>query len=85
MDMRALRARMGSSYKQASSEVRQLQKSLLENSSEEEIWKPIAGWEGLYEVSNHGRIRGKKLLRSYLNRTRFGYCRVWGRRRAEDR
>lgn len=23
----------------------------------EEIWKPIVGWEGLYEASTHGRIR----------------------------
>ena len=24
---------------------------------EEEIWKPVVGWEGLYEVSNMGRVR----------------------------
>ena len=24
---------------------------------DEEIWKPIIGWEGLYEVSDHGRVR----------------------------
>jgi hypothetical protein len=23
----------------------------------EEIWRPVRGWEGLYEVSNHGRVR----------------------------
>jgi len=23
-----------------------------------EIWRPIRGFEGLYEVSNHGRVRG---------------------------
>lgn len=22
-----------------------------------EIWRPIAGWEGVYEVSDHGRVR----------------------------
>jgi hypothetical protein len=22
-----------------------------------ELWEPIAGWEGLYEVSTHGRVR----------------------------
>lgn len=22
-----------------------------------EMWKPVVGWEGLYEVSNHGRVR----------------------------
>lgn len=25
--------------------------------AEEEVWKPIAGYEGLYEVSNQGRVR----------------------------
>ena len=25
--------------------------------SENEIWKPVVGYEGLYEVSNYGRIR----------------------------
>ena len=25
--------------------------------TEEEVWKPIAGYEGLYEVSNQGRVR----------------------------
>ena len=24
-----------------------------------EIWKPIPGYEGIYDASNHGRIRGK--------------------------
>lgn len=24
---------------------------------DEEIWKPIKGWEGLYEISSHGRVR----------------------------
>jgi hypothetical protein len=23
----------------------------------EEIWKPIDGWEGLYEISNYGRVK----------------------------
>ena len=26
----------------------------------EEVWKPIVGWEGLYDVSNLGRIRNAK-------------------------
>lgn len=30
-----------------------------------EIWKPIKGYEGLYEVSNYGRI--KRLTRVYYN------------------
>jgi len=25
--------------------------------NEQEIWKPIEGWEGLYEVSNFGRVK----------------------------
>lgn len=29
-------------------------------SQEEEIWKEIKDWEGLYEVSNHGRVRNMK-------------------------
>jgi hypothetical protein len=23
----------------------------------QELWKPIVGWEGIYEVSNHGRVK----------------------------
>jgi hypothetical protein len=23
----------------------------------QEVWKPVAGYEGVYEVSNHGRVR----------------------------
>ena len=30
----------------------------------EEVWKPIKGYEGLYEVSNYGRIRS---LDRYVN------------------
>lgn len=29
----------------------------MKNSSEHEIWKPVVGYEGLYEVSNLGRVR----------------------------
>jgi hypothetical protein len=29
-----------------------------EDLHEEEIWKPVVGWEGFYEVSNMGRVRG---------------------------
>ena len=28
------------------------------NSRDKEIWKPVAGYKGLYEVSNLGRVRG---------------------------
>lgn len=31
---------------------------------EEEIWKPIAGYEGKYEVSNMGRVRNLNYQRS---------------------
>jgi hypothetical protein len=31
----------------------------------EEIWKPIEGYEGLYEVSNLGRIRRRKFVNMY--------------------
>lgn len=33
--------------------------------SEKEIWKPIEGFEGIYEVSNSGRVRS---WRKYLNK-----------------
>ena len=32
---------------------------------EEEIWKPVVGYEGLYEVSNLGRM--KRLAREYVD------------------
>lgn len=35
-----------------------------------EIWKDVAGWEGLYQVSNHGRV--KILARTCLTRNRWG-------------
>ena len=27
------------------------------NSMESEVWKPVVGYEGLYEVSNIGRVK----------------------------
>lgn len=27
-----------------------------------EVWRPVVGYEGLYEVSDHGRVRGPKGL-----------------------
>ena len=43
-----------------------------------EVWKPIVGFEGIYEVSNYGRIKSLprlwtkgKILKPYLNR--YGY------------
>ena len=34
-----------------------------------ETWKTIAGYEGLYEVSNMGRVRSLTRLSSYRNRS----------------
>ena len=41
-----------------------------------EIWKNIPGYEGLYEVSNTGKIRNRhgKILKCRLNK--WGYCNV---------
>ena len=33
---------------------------------QQEIWKPIKGWEGFYEISNFGRI--KSLERWYYSK-----------------
>jgi len=38
---------------------------------EEEIWKDCAGYEGLYEVSNLGRVRdsaSKSIMKTWVNR-----------------
>ena len=35
----------------------------------EEIWKPVVGWEGLYEVSSCGRVRS--LDRVTVNKAGF--------------
>lgn len=51
-----------------------------------EIWKPIKGYEKLYEISNYGRVKSlprkigfviqheEKILNTYLNK--FGYLKV---------
>ena len=39
----------------------------------EEIWKPVVGYEGLYEVSSEGRVRSLK--RFYTHRNGKVYCR----------
>lgn len=58
--------------------------------SEEEVWKPVTGYEGLYEVSNRGMVRsldrivnsrwGKPVLRKgkilSLNQHRDGHLRI---------
>lgn len=42
-------------------------------SRDKEEWRPVVGWEGLYEVSSHGRVRSCKVLRPGLTN---GYKRV---------
>ena len=47
----------------------------------EEIWKPVVGYEGLYEVSNLGRVKsikyyGIKILKPYLG-GRYAQCDLW--------
>ena len=46
-----------------------------------EIWKPVKDFEGLYEVSNHGRVKSLKrfhakerILKQYIDR--YGYMKV---------
>lgn len=36
-------------------------------STEPETWKPVAGWEDLYEVSDHGRVRSFDRIVTYSN------------------
>lgn len=48
-----------------------------------EVWKDISGYEGLYQVSNLGRVRSLnynrtgeiRILKPIVNK--FGYCVVW--------
>lgn len=35
---------------------------------QKEIWKPVVGWEGLYEVSNLGNVRS---LDRYVNQSGY--------------
>ena len=42
----------------------------------EEIWKPVVGYEGLYEVSNLGNVRGKNGMLKPQAR-KHGYLSVW--------
>lgn len=39
-----------------------------------EIWKPVAGFEGHYEISNSGRLRHVRVIESIDSR--YGYARV---------
>ena len=47
----------------------------------EEIWKPVVGYEGIYEVSNFGRvlsIRKNMIMKLHDNNTGKGYKYIWG-------
>lgn len=44
-----------------------------------ELWKPIPGYEGLYEVSDYGRVkslRSNRIMTAAPNRKENGYYRV---------
>lgn len=49
------------------------QSETLDMDTEIEIWKPIVGWEGHYEVSNMGRVRNGDLRILRLTATSHGY------------
>lgn len=42
----------------------------------EEVWKPVVGYEGLYEVSSMGRVRRKQWLLMHPKEEKCGYRRV---------
>lgn len=44
--------------------------------NEQEIWKPIEGWEGLYEISNLGRVRGVEKVTPFGSRTKTYHMRL---------
>lgn len=47
-----------------------------------EQWKPVPGWEDLYEVSDHGRVRSLDRIVNLTMRTRWGgVCEVSRRSR----
>lgn len=47
-----------------------------------EVWEPIKGYEGLYEISNKGRVKGFKVRNAYQEHIlkplfdKDGYCKV---------
>ena len=44
----------------------------------EEIWRPAVGFEGLYQVSNIGRVMSLKFWKNKILNPRYTrYCRVW--------
>lgn len=45
----------------------------------EEIWKPVVGYEGLYEVSSYGRVRSLRrgrILTGTINRDGYVRCHI---------
>lgn len=38
---------------------------------EQEIWKPVVGWEGFYEVSNLGRVKGLQKITKFGDRIKI--------------
>jgi hypothetical protein len=50
---------------------------------EKEIWVPIFGYEGRYEISNKGKIRNNKLKILQTRLSKCGYERVSLRRRGQ--
>ena len=44
-----------------------------------EIWKPVIGYEGLYKISNMGRVKSIKFNKEkilFLQKDKYGYLRV---------
>jgi hypothetical protein len=50
----------------------------MENEQSLEIWKDIAGYNGLYQISNFGRVKSVKRDRILCHNINCnGYCQVW--------
>lgn len=47
-------------------------------SQENEIWKPIAGFEGLYEISSHGNVKSLRVRKVFMKPqpTKLRYIRL---------
>ena len=48
------------------------------NSVESEVWKPVVGYEGLYEVSNIGRVRSINFHKSGKAKVMSPSLNTWG-------
>lgn len=42
-----------------------------------EQWRPIVGWEGLYDVSSHGRVRSYPRYRTQLSHKKTEFVRIY--------